>query len=99
MATSLRRLDRYGATVVPFITFFEGVYARWAGTPGLADFAVGNPHEMPLPGYVDALHRHLEPQDPGLVRLQDERAERPGGRRPDADRADRTALGSRPTWR
>ncbi len=64
MATSLRRLDRYGATVVPFVTFFEGVYARWAGTPGLADFAVGNPHEMPLPGYVDALKHHLEPQDP-----------------------------------
>jgi aspartate aminotransferase len=64
MATTLRRLDRYAATVVPFLTFFDGVYARWAGRPGLADFAVGNPHEMPLPGYVDALRRHLEPQDP-----------------------------------
>ncbi|MDQ3937172.1 MAG: aminotransferase class I/II-fold pyridoxal phosphate-dependent enzyme, partial [Chloroflexota bacterium] len=28
-----------------------------------ANFAVGNPHEPPLPAYVDALRRHIEPQD------------------------------------
>jgi aspartate aminotransferase len=27
------------------------------------DFTVGNPQEMPLPGYVDALRRQLEPRD------------------------------------
>lgn len=64
MATQLRRLDRYAGTVGPFISFFQGVYARWLGTPGLANFAVGNPQDMPIPGYVEALHRHLEPQDP-----------------------------------
>ncbi len=64
MSTTQRRLDRYVATIAPFISFFEGLYARRAGQPGLANFAVGNPQEMPLPGYVDALRRHLEPRDP-----------------------------------
>ena len=35
-----------------------------APDPGVANFAVGNPQEMPLSGYVDALRRHLEPQAP-----------------------------------
>ena len=31
--------------------------------PGVADFAFGNPQELPLPGLVDALQRHAEPKD------------------------------------
>ena len=48
----------------PFMRFFtESAYARKAGTPGMNDFAVGNPHEMALPGLVGALQRRAVPQD------------------------------------
>ncbi|MGZ8502011.1 MAG: aminotransferase class I/II-fold pyridoxal phosphate-dependent enzyme, partial [Candidatus Limnocylindrales bacterium] len=63
MATTLRRTDRLAATVVPFLSFFEGSYAKWGADPAIANFAVGNPQEMPLPDYVDALRTALTPQD------------------------------------
>jgi aspartate aminotransferase len=31
--------------------------------PGVCDFVLGNPQEMPLPGFVDTIRRHAEPQD------------------------------------
>ena len=62
MATTLRRTDRLAATIGPFASFFEG-FAKWNADPSMANFAVGNPQEMPLPGYVDALHAALRPQD------------------------------------
>ena len=52
------------ASIAPFLSFFEGpIWAR-NGRPGVANFSVGNPHEMPLAGYVDALRTHVEPQAP-----------------------------------
>ena len=33
------------------------------GSPGVADFMVGNPQEMPLPALVDVLQRNVEPKD------------------------------------
>jgi aspartate aminotransferase len=63
MATTLRRMDRLAATIVPFLSFFEGSFARWNADPTVANFAVGNPQEMPLPDYVDALRSALTPQD------------------------------------
>jgi aspartate aminotransferase len=51
-------------SVAPFLGFFNGpIWAR-NGEPGMANFAVGNPTEMPLPGYVDALRTHIEPKSP-----------------------------------
>ena len=51
-------------SIGPFLRFFDGpIWAR-NGTPGVANFAVGNPQEMPLSGYVAALRAHLEPQNP-----------------------------------
>jgi aspartate aminotransferase len=51
-------------SVATFLDFFAGpIWAR-NGQPGMANFAVGNPQELPLPAYVDALRRHLEPQAP-----------------------------------
>jgi aspartate aminotransferase len=51
-------------SVAAFLRYFGGpIWAR-NGQPGVANFAVGNPQEMPLPAYVDALRRHLEPQAP-----------------------------------
>ena len=65
MATTMsaRRIDRLAATIEPFMRFFDGpIWAR-REEPGVANFAVGNPQEMPLPGYVDALERWLPPQN------------------------------------
>jgi aspartate aminotransferase len=63
MVTQQRSMDRLQDTIRPFLRFFNGpVWARNA-EPGMANFAVGNPQEMPLPPYVEALERALRPQD------------------------------------
>lgn len=62
MATTLRRMDRLAATIAPFASFFEG-FAKHNADPSMANFAVGNPQEMPLTGYVDALRSALTPHD------------------------------------
>lgn len=41
--------------------FLADVGAR-AGQPGVMDLTFGNPHEMPLPGLVDALRAQVEPR-------------------------------------
>jgi len=47
----------------PVVSFLTGsTWARRRGEPGLADFVVGNPQEMPLPGFVDALRQQIEPR-------------------------------------
>src|SRR4051794_41452854 len=49
-------------SIAPFLRFFDGpIWARNA-KPGVANFAVGNPQEMPLSGYVEALRKQLQPQ-------------------------------------
>src|SRR4051812_38426588 len=49
-------------SIAPFLRFFDGpIWARNA-KPGVANFAVGNPQEMPLSGYVEALQKQLQPQ-------------------------------------
>ena len=63
MTTSARLPERIRASVEPFLSFFNGPFARLYTEPDVANFAVGNPQEMPIPGYVDALHHHLVPQD------------------------------------
>jgi len=51
-------------SIAPFLRFFGGpIWARNA-KPGVANFAVGNPQEMPLTGYVEALRKQLDPQAP-----------------------------------
>jgi aspartate aminotransferase len=65
MATTAprRRMDEMRSSIEPFMRFFNGpIWARNA-EPGVANFAVGNPQEMPIPAYVDALTRWLPPQD------------------------------------
>lgn len=41
----------------------DSPWARRRFEPDIADFTFGNPHEMALPRYVDALRRALPPQD------------------------------------
>ena len=51
-------------SIAPFLGFFNGpIWARNADR-GVANFAVGNPQEMPLGGYVDALKAQTEPRSP-----------------------------------
>ena len=63
MTMTVGRNERLAATIAPFLSFFEGSMARWNGDSSIANFAVGNPQEMPLPGYVEALRAALVPQD------------------------------------
>jgi aspartate aminotransferase len=46
-----------------FSWFTGGDWERHHLDPGIADFAFGNPQELPLPGLVDALQRHAVPRD------------------------------------
>jgi aspartate aminotransferase len=54
--------DALAAAIAPFLGFFNGPIGSSLARRGMANFAFGNPNEMPLPGYVRALHEHLEPQ-------------------------------------
>jgi aspartate aminotransferase len=58
------RVQGLAAAAQPFMRLFtDSEYARRAGTPGVSDFAFGNPHELPLPGLVAALQRAAVPRD------------------------------------
>src|SRR5437867_1680417 len=51
-------------TIAPVIRFFnESSWARRYGDPDVNDFAFGNPQEMPLPGFVEALGKWSVPQN------------------------------------
>ncbi len=63
MVTELRSSDRQRQTIAPFLRFFNGAYAELSLDPDTANFAVGNPQEPAMPGYVDALRRQLDPRD------------------------------------
>ena len=63
MVTALRRTDRLAQSIAPFVRYFNGPFADLVDDPEVANFAVGNPHEMALPAYVDAVARHLQPRD------------------------------------
>jgi aspartate aminotransferase len=62
MAIVTRRIDRLTASIAPFLAFFNGPYARLNANPEIANFAVGNPQEFPMPEYVEALRANLEPR-------------------------------------
>jgi aspartate aminotransferase len=49
--------------LAPVLRFFEdSPYARHVGQAGIHDFAIGNPHELALPEFVNALQRQLPPR-------------------------------------
>ena len=48
----------------PVLEFLTASFqARRQNEPGVANFLFGNPHEMPLPGFVEALRHWSVPQD------------------------------------
>jgi aspartate aminotransferase len=59
-----RRIAGIAATLGPTLQFLTtSTWARRQGDAGIADFALGNPHELPLPAFANALARWSEPQN------------------------------------
>jgi aspartate aminotransferase len=51
-------------TLSPLIRFFdESNWASRFGEPGICDFTIGNPHDMPILEFVEALEKWITPQD------------------------------------
>jgi aspartate aminotransferase len=63
MTTTAPSADRLRQSIEPFLSFFNGPFAELNLAPDVANFAVGNPQERPIPAYVDALHRNIQPED------------------------------------
>lgn len=62
MASSL--IDGLAKDLGPLMSFLnDSPYMKRMGDPSICDFVFGNPHEMPLPGLVDALTRWSQPQN------------------------------------
>jgi aspartate aminotransferase len=57
-------LDSVFSASLPFVRFLTGsAWAKRAGADGISDFVVGNPHEMPMPAYVQAIQRASIPRN------------------------------------
>lgn len=49
----------------PFVKFLStSPWSKRIGDPRISDFVVGNPHEMPMPAYVEAIRRASRPLNP-----------------------------------
>ncbi len=51
------------ATESVFRFFNDSPHARRANEPGIANFAIGNPHDMPLPRFVESIQKWAVPQN------------------------------------
>lgn len=61
-----RQMAELAQGMGPLLAFLtEGAWTRRRGQPGVADFVVGDPHEMPLPAFVEALQRAAVPRHRG----------------------------------
>ncbi len=50
----------------PFVEFLTtSAWTKRLGAAGICDFVVGNPQELPLPAYVEAIRRASVPRSPG----------------------------------
>ena len=58
------RMPALYESVAQLLRFFsESAYGRRDTSRQICDFAFGNPHEMPMPAYVDALQKVIEPRN------------------------------------
>lgn len=58
-----QRIQQAAGALAPLLRLLtDSPYARLAGTPGVSDFTLGNPHEMPLPAFVQALQNWIVPR-------------------------------------
>jgi len=61
-----RRFEALSRATAPFMRFFnESAWSRLPDPPppDICDFAVGNPHDMPLEAFVETLQRWIQPQN------------------------------------
>jgi aspartate aminotransferase len=50
---------------LPFFAWYStSPHRDLEGREGVVDLLFGNPHDMPIPAYVEALQRHVVPRDP-----------------------------------
>jgi aspartate aminotransferase len=64
MTIAEARMDRMVASVERvFAWLSDGAWTRYRDDPAIADFMLGNPQELPLPGLVDALQQAAVPKD------------------------------------
>ncbi len=58
-----QRIQTLSGRLGPVLRFFtQSAYARRSTEVGIADFAVGNPHEFPPPAFAESLQRWAPPQ-------------------------------------
>ena len=57
-----KRIDAIAGTMTGFLQYLD-TYNRKVANPAVANFAFGNPHDMPLPAFVQAVQHHIEPQN------------------------------------
>ena len=70
------RTAALGRTMHLLGTFMrDSSWARRRFEPGIADFTFGNPHELAIPGYVDALQRAVTPRDKDWFAYKDSEPE------------------------
>jgi aspartate aminotransferase len=63
--SSTRRIAALTASAGNILAYFEkSSWMQHAGDPDACDFAFGNPHDMPIPAYVEALREAAIPHDP-----------------------------------
>jgi aspartate aminotransferase len=61
--TTSRRIQELLQITEPLFAFLSNsTWARRRAEPGTADLVLGNPHEMPLPGFVQALQHSSQPR-------------------------------------
>jgi aspartate aminotransferase len=64
MAAIAQRVGQLLGTMSPLLGFLtQAEWTRHADDPDAANFVLGNPQEMPLERFVDALQRNIVPQD------------------------------------
>jgi len=58
------RISQLSAAMQPFMQFMrDSPYLERAAEPGISDFAIGNPHEMPMAEFTTILQEHAVPKD------------------------------------
>lgn len=64
MSTTTRRIRAILEATAPVFRFLnDSTWSRRRAEADVCDFALGNPHELAMPGFVQALQRSLPPQD------------------------------------
>lgn len=67
-----QHLDAVHAASAPFVEFLTtSAWSTRMGAPGICDFVAGNPQDMALPEYVEAIRKASVPRDPSWFAYKD----------------------------